>query len=103
MAAGAQDEMIAQVSESFGDMNTNVNELISDIGEIDRMLNGLSEANNQIVENIMHLSATTEEVTASSIQAADLSVQNLGNAENTKNLLDNVLGVSYQLDKYIKE
>ena len=67
------------------------------------MLNGLSEANNQIVENIMHLSATTEEVTASSIQAADLSVQNLGNAENTKNLLDNVLGVSYQLDKYIKE
>ena len=95
--------MIAQVSESFGDMNTNVNELISDIGEIDRMLNGLSEANNQIVENIMHLSATTEEVTASSIQAADLSVQNLGNAENTKHLLDNVLGVSYQLDKYIKE
>lgn len=102
-AAGAQDEMIAQVSESFGDMNTNVNELISDIGEIDRMLNGLSEANNQIVENIMHLSATTEEVTASSIQAADLSVQNLGNAENTKHLLDNVLGVSYQLDKYIQE
>lgn len=102
-AAGAQDEMIAQVSESFGDMNSNVNELISDIGEIDHMLNSLSEANNQIVENIMHLSATTEEVTASSIQAADLSVQNLGNAENTKNLLDNVLGVSYQLDKYIKE
>ena len=102
-AAGAQDEMIAQVSESFGGVNANVNELISDIGEIDHMLNSLSEANNQIVENIMHLSATTEEVTASSIQAADLSVQNLGNAENTKSLLDNVLGVSHQLDKYIKE
>lgn len=101
-AAGAQDEMIAQVSDSFGDMNGNVNELIADIGEIDRMLNNLSEANNQIVENIMHLSATTEEVTASSIQAADLSVQNLDNAENTKNLLGNVLDVSYQLDKYIK-
>ncbi len=102
-AAGAQDEMIAQVSESFGGVNANVNELISDIGEIDHMLNSLSEANNQIVENIMHLSATTEEVTASSIQAADLSVQNLGNAENTKSLLDNVLDVSHQLDKYIKE
>lgn len=100
-AAGAQDEMISMASESFGEMNENVNQLISDIGEIDHMLSGLSEANNQIVENIMHLSATTEEVTASSVQAADLSVQNLDNAENTKELLNSVLDVSYQLDKYI--
>lgn len=101
-ATGAQDEMIGIASESFGAMNENVNELISDIGEIDDMLTSLSEANNQIVENIMHLSATTEEVTASSVQAADLSVQNLDNAENTKNLLGSVLDVSYQLDKYIE-
>ena len=100
-AAGAQDQMIGMASESFGEMNQNVNELISDIGEIDVMLNNLSEANTQIVENIMHLSATTEEVTASSVQAADLSVQNLGNAENTKALLENVLNVSHQLEKYI--
>ena len=98
-AAGAQDEMIAVVSESIGEMNENVNQLIGDIGEIDKMLNDLSQANNKIVENIMHLSATTEEVTASSVQAADLSVQNLDNAENTKDLLNNVLDVSYQLDK----
>lgn len=102
-AAGAQDEMIAQASESIGEMNENVNELISDIGEIDQMLTNLSEANNQIVENIMHLSATTEEVTASSSQAAELSVKNLDNAENTKNLLNDVLGVSSQLQKYIDE
>lgn len=101
-AAGAQDEMIGMASESFNEMNKNVNELISDIGEIDTMLTNLSEANNQIVENIMHLSATTEEVTASSVQAADLSVQNLNNAENTKKLLGSVLDVSYELDKYIK-
>lgn len=100
-AAGAQDEMIGMASESFHEMNENVNELISDIGEIDVMLTNLSEANNQIVENIMHLSATTEEVTASSVQAAGLSVQNLDNAENTKSLLGSVLDVSYQLDKYI--
>ena len=100
-AAGAQDEMIGMASESFGEMNQNVNELISDIGEIDVMLNSLSDANTQIVENIMHLSATTEEVTASSVQAADLSVQNLGNAKNTRELLENVLDVSGQLEKYI--
>ena len=101
-AASAQDGMIATASESFGEMNRNVEQLIEDIGEIDRMLNSLSDANNQIVENIMQLSATTEEVTASSVQAAELSVKNLDNAANTKSLLDNVLDVSYQLDKYIE-
>ena len=97
----AEDEMIAQASESFGAMNQNVNELVTDIGEIDTMLNNLSKANNQIVENIMQLSATTEEVTASSVQAADLSVKNLGNAENTKDLLHSVLDESHKLEQYI--
>ncbi|MBQ8279602.1 MAG: hypothetical protein IJZ23_07150 [Roseburia sp.] len=100
-ATEAQDEMIGQALQSFEAMNGNVGQLISDIGEIDTMLTNLSEANNQIVENIMHLSATTEEVTASSVQAADLSVQNLENAEEAKRQLGSVLDVSHQLDKYI--
>ncbi len=100
-ATDAQDEMIGQALQSFEGMNSNVNQLISDIGEIDTMLSNLSSANNKIVENIMHLSATTEEVTASSVQAADLSMQNLENAENAKGLLDSVLTVSHELDKYI--
>lgn len=82
-------------------MNENVNQLISSIGDIDKMLNQLSDSNNRIVDDIMHLSATTEEVTASSMQAADLSVQNLHNAENTKNILNNVLDVSHKLDEYL--
>ena len=94
--------MIAAASESFDAMNQTVEQLIDDIGEIDHMLNGLSDANNQIVENIMQLSATTEEVTASSVQAAELSVKNLDNAASTKSLLGNVLDVSYQLDKYME-
>ncbi len=100
-AAKAQDEMIEEASESFESVNKNVNTMISDIAEIDGMLTDLSSANNQIVDNIMQLSATTEEVTASSAQAADLSVQNLNNAETTKALLESVIEVSHELDKYI--
>ena len=96
-AAGAQDEMIAQASESFGAISPNVTDIVA----IGTMLNNLSKANNQIVENIMQLSATTEEVTASSVQAADLSVKNLGNAENTKDLLHSVLDESHKLEQYI--
>ena len=100
-AAGVQDEMIEQVSQSFEEMSNNVNGLIDEIENIDNLLTNLSEANNQIVDNISNLSATTQEVTASSMQATEMTVENLDNAETAKNELSNVLDVSHQLDKYM--
>ena len=93
--------MIEQVSKSFDEMSNNVNGLMVEIENIDELLTNLSEANNQIVDNISNLSATTEEVTASSIQATEMTVENLAKAENAKAELDNVLSVSHQLDKYM--
>lgn len=101
-AANVQDDMIEKVSLSFEEMSKNVNGLITDIEGIDNMLANLSEANNQIVDNITYLSATTEEVTASSAQASDMTVENLDHAETAKNELTNILNVSHQLDKYIQ-
>ena len=101
-ATHTQDELMLEVSESFENMNVNVSKLNSDIKAIDQMINNLSEANNQIVENIMQLSATTEEVTASSVQAEEISNKNLENAEHAKEVLNKILNVSYQLDKYFK-
>lgn len=101
-AAEVQDDMIESVSKSFEEMSTNVNGLIQEIESIDGMLASLSEANNQIVDNITYLSATTEQVTASSYQAADMTVENLDNAETAKNELTTILEVSHQLDKYIQ-
>lgn len=101
-AANVQDDMIEKVSMSFEEMSKNVNGLIADIEGIDNMLASLSEANNQIVDNITYLSATTEEVTASSSQASDMTVENLDNAETAKTELTNILNVSHQLDKYIQ-
>ena len=75
--------------------------MITHIENIDDRLSRLSEANNQIVDNITNLSATTEEVTASSNQAAELSNANMENAESAKNQLTGVLDVSHQLDKYL--
>ena len=101
-AANVQDEMIEQVSMSFEEMSKNVNGLIADIEGIDNMLASLSEANNQIVDNITYLSATTQEVTASSAQASDMTIENLDNAETARTELNNILNVSHQLDKYIQ-
>lgn len=99
-AADAQGGMIGQVSLSFDQINENSGKLISSIGNIDEMLNQLSDSNNQIVDDITHLSATSEEVTASSVQASELSVQNLKNAQTTKEMLGKVLEVSHQLEQY---
>ncbi len=96
-----QEKMIVEASKQFGDMNTNVNELVQDITEIDDMLESLSEANNQIVDNIMQLSATTEEVTAASQQSTEISEQNRVNAEQAQSLLTNVMDVSHKMDKYL--
>ena len=101
-AASVQDDMIEKVSMSFEEMSRNVNGLITDIEGIDNMLANLSEANNQIVDNITYLSATTEEVTASSSQASNMTIENLSNAETARTELNNILSVSHQLDKYIQ-
>lgn len=99
-ATSTQDEIISQTSETIQEMNQDVNQLISEIHSVDEMLANLASANNQIVDNISNLSATTEEVTASSSQAAELSVTNMENADKAKNQLTKVIEVSHKLDKY---
>ena len=98
-----QDKMIAEASEQFGALNGNVNELVSDIQEIDTMLESLSNANNRIVDNIMQLSATTEEVTASAQQSASMSDKNRENTERAQEVLKQVLEVAEKMDQFLQK
>ena len=65
------------------------------------MIDSLSEANSQIVENIVQISATTEEVTASAQQSTAMTESNFEDALNAHELLAGVMEVSYRLDKYM--
>ena len=96
-----QEQLIAETANQFKEMNANVQELVADINEIERMLEDLSYANTEIVNNITHLSATTEEVTASAIQSSDLTEENFRNSQEAKDILDGVLTVSHRMDKYL--
>ncbi|WP_066896145.1 methyl-accepting chemotaxis protein [Clostridium nigeriense] len=102
-ATETQSKIINKSSNSFDNMSKNVSYLIEDIAEIDKMLNKLSDANNSIVENIIQLSATTEEVTASAMESEEISGRNLKNADEARKILSNVLEVSYRLDKYLNK
>ena len=96
-----QEEMIANVASQFEEMNVNVRELVADVDEIEKMLENLSRANTEIVTHITQLSATTEEVTASAIQSSELTEENFRSSREAKGILDDILEVSYRMDKYI--
>ena len=98
-----QEEMIAEVAGQFEEMNANVNELATDVDEIEKMLENLSQANTEIVTHITQLSATTQEVTASAQQSTELTEENFRNSKEAKDILDNILAVSHKMDKYIRE
>ena len=103
VATDNQNNLIEKASECFENVSGNVDKVSVNVTKIENMLSDLSMANNQIVDNIMHLSAVTEQVTASSKQAVTLCDDNLKNAEETKAQLSGVLDISYQLDKYTNQ
>lgn len=101
VATNYQDELIESASAGFEDINDNANKLTEDIREVERMLADLSTSNGNIVNSVTQLSATTEEVTASSQQAQEISQQNKEEADRAKDVLDNVIAISHELDRYM--
>lgn len=101
-AVSNQGVLISDASEGFNQISRNVSALIEDIGEIDKMLVNLAEANSSIVENISHISATTQEVSASAQEASAISEKSASEAEEAKRLLNEVLETSHRMDKYLQ-
>lgn len=95
-----QDEMIRDVAEKVDEMNVNVDGLVKDIAQIDKMIESLSESNNQIVDNIVQLSATTQEVTASAEQSSAMTENNFENAVKARDLLVEIMEISHRVEKY---
>lgn len=98
-----QKEMVAEVAAEFEEVNANVIQLSKDIAEIERVLADLKVANTEIVNDITNLSAATEEVTASAQQSAEMTESNLKNATTAKEILEGIMSVSHEMDKYIAE
>ncbi len=99
-AAAKQSEMILDAADSFDKLGGNMSSLLGGIREIDTKISGLYEANNQIVENISQLSATTEEITASAEQAKELSSRNLKAAQEAKDVLGTIQIKTEGMEKY---
>ncbi len=89
-ATEKQNGKIHSASEAFEKLNQNMTGLIQGVNDISRQIFGLSDSNNRIVDNIAHLSAATEEVTASAEQVQDMSEHNLVYAEDVKTAISQI-------------
>ncbi len=100
-STGVQEDLITNVSANFEQINKNVGILTEHISEIDHMLTDLAGSNNRIVDNIGHLSASTQEIMASSEETAAMSEKNYENAQTTKDFLNEVINTAKRFDKYL--
>lgn len=83
-AADSQHQMIRTAADAFDELSGNMNVLIRNTQEIDERIENLSTANNQIVENIVQLSALSEEVSVSAEETNQLTVMNVNYAHQTR-------------------
>lgn len=101
-ATAKQESLLETSSSTFTKINENVHSLVEDVNIINNKLQQLQNANNGIVDNITHISATTEEVSASSQEAAGISEENLKNVKDIASRLHEIMDTIKRLDKYIK-
>ncbi len=97
-----QGKLIETASSNFEGISSNIGVLTDDINSIGTMISGLLNSNNSIVDNISQISAASEEVLAESQEVTEMSKRNSDHVEESKKLLDEVIGTSHKLDKYLK-
>ncbi len=101
VAADKQNELINSASKNIEALDENIMSLTGSIATMDGRLEVLRGANDTIVENISHLSATSEEVTASADVAKDSSEKNQDSFVEARNLLSDVVKSAERLNRYL--
>ena len=76
-------------------------ELTIQMKDIDTMTKELKKSNDIIVDDTTQLQAVSEEITASTTEAAGITNSNKNDANNAKEMLKNVIDYSYKLNKYM--
>ena len=97
-----QTTLIGNASEDFGKINTNMQELTDEMMNINSMMENLKESNNAIVDSINQLSAASHQIAASTEEASEITGSNQTSSKQARDMLEQVLGYSHQLDKYMK-
>lgn len=93
-SANKQGEMIQETGKRFEDILQSVNELAKNVEEITNNVQSCVQANMVVMDAISNLSATSEEVAASSDSSLGLSRECTLDMETTNNILKEILELS---------
>lgn len=99
-AMNEQNGMIENASDSFTMIRDNVDTLTQKVSDIDKKIGNLVSSNDAIIESISQLSATSQEVSASALEAEERSKQNQTETQQAQELLSEVLQRVQEFAKY---
>ncbi len=102
-ATEEQRGMIAQNVQAFTQVKEQSGVAYERAGELNEEVNRLMQANNKIVESIAQLSAVSEEVTANTQQASELSDGNVAQMRKASERITEIKETIMKLRKYQKE
>lgn len=101
-ATAEQKNLILQNAEAFEEVRVQSQTASGKARDLDEEVSRLKEANNKIVESIAQLSAVSEEVTANSQQASELSDENVRQmndaAEKIEAVKERIVGLAKYQD-----
>lgn len=100
-ATQRQREKILDAAGSFEKLGTNMSQLIGEVQEIDLQISGLSTSNNRIVENIIQLSAMTQEVSAGAEEMGKLTAGSKLLADQVKETVEAIKNKTDELKEFI--
>ncbi|MBR1524681.1 MAG: hypothetical protein IJ641_09550, partial [Lachnospiraceae bacterium] len=98
--AGSQKDAANQASEEFGAIYDGVARLDGDAREINELVDKLNGANNGIADNVSTLSASSEQISASTREATENSSKNLELMNNFQTLMTEISTMVSELKTY---
>lgn len=97
-----QNEMIETTRHSFSRIQEEVNGLISDIHTTEETMNAILQATGVISEHISNISATSEEVAASSMEGVGIAEQAVLDLGNVQKEFEHILKLSKDLKENVE-
>lgn len=102
-AADTEHKLIADADMQFHEIGSRMDGLHETVQDIYKKIEEILESNHAIVDSIHHISAVSEEVTASTQQAAELGADTSRKADQARELMTGLLETVKAIDRYLKE
>lgn len=96
-----QNELIENTRDKFEKVDGEVTELTKQINATEQIIQEILDATGIISENITHLSATSEEVAASSTEGLRTTESTVTVMSNCKEILEGIYGLAQDLKESI--